>query len=117
MPRGQAQPIGAKFVNQNGYAHTKTEDGWVADHVLIAEQNLGRKLRPNEYAKFQDGDRTNLDPSNIVVRTRGDAKSPQARLAAVEARIEELQAEADELRKEIADATLGLSYNVAHTTY
>jgi hypothetical protein len=68
------------------------------------EQKLGRKLEPNEFVKFKDGKRSNLDPRNLELRVRGDAKSPQARLAAVEARIEELQAEAESLRKEIANA-------------
>lgn len=107
MPRGAAQPVGAKFVNQNGYEHTKTKDrGWVATHVLIAEANLGRELRPNEFVKFLDNDRKNLDPTNIVIRLRGDSKSPQARLAAIESRIEDLQAEAEELRQEIAKQNL-----------
>lgn len=105
MPKGTASPVGTETVNQNGYRQRKTEDrGWVAVHVLLMEQKLGRKLEPNEFVKFKDGKRSNLDPRNLELRVRGDAKSPQARLAAVEARIEELQAEAESLRKEIANA-------------
>jgi HNH endonuclease len=105
MPKGTASPVGTETINQNGYRQRKTEDrGWVAVHVLLMEEKLGRRLAPNEFVKFVDGRRSNLDPSNLELRVRGDAKSPQARLAAVEARIEELQAEAEELRKEIANA-------------
>lgn len=102
MPRGSAAVVGDTFVNQNGYHHTKTEEGWKATHVLKMEEKLGRPLAPNEFVKFIDNDRTNLDIDNLELRTRGDRKSPQARLAQLESRIEELQAEADALRQEIA---------------
>ena len=68
------------------------------------EEKLGRRLEKGEFVKFIDNDRGNLSPDNLELRTRGDRKSPQARLAILEARIEELQAEADELRKKIANA-------------
>jgi hypothetical protein len=103
MPRGQAAEVGATFVNQNGYHHTKAEGrGFVATHILLMEEKLGRQLEKTEFVKFIDNDRTNLEPSNLELRVRGDSKSPQARLAAVEARIEELQAEAEELRQAIS---------------
>jgi len=68
------------------------------------EEKLGRRLEKGEFVKFIDNDRGNLSPDNLELRTRGDRKSPQARLAILEARIEELQAEADALRKLIANA-------------
>src|ERR1700744_2958939 len=103
MPRGASAPVGATFTNQNGYHHTKTEDrGFVATHILLMEEKLGRRLAKGEVFKFIDNDRTNLVISNLELRTRGDRKSPQARLAAIEARIEELQAEAEELRQQIS---------------
>jgi hypothetical protein len=103
MPRGQAAEVGSTFVNKNGYEHTKTEDrGFIGTHILKMEEFLGRRLEKGEFVKFIDGDRSNLDLSNLELRTRGDRKSPQARLAELEARIEDLQAEADELRQEIA---------------
>ena len=105
MPRGQAAPVGAVFTNKNGYHHTKVDEdrGFVATHVLRMEERLGRRLTKGEFVKFVDGNRFNLDPDNLELRTRGDRKSPQARLAVLEAHIEELQAEADELRKQIAN--------------
>jgi hypothetical protein len=102
MPKGQPAVVGSTFTNQNGYHHTKTEEGWKATHTLLMEEKLGRKLSRNEFVKFIDGDRSNLNLDNLELRTRGDAKSPQARLAVLEARIEELQGEAEDLRQQIA---------------
>jgi hypothetical protein len=102
MPRGQQAEVGTRTKNKNGYWQTKTEDrGWMADHILLMEAHIGRRLRPNEFVKFKSEDRGNLDLGNLELRTRGDAKSAAARLAAIEVRIEELQAEAEELRRQI----------------
>lgn len=98
--------MGSTFINKNGYHHTKTEDrGFVATHTLLMEEKLGRRLASNEFVKFIDNDRSNVTIDNLELRTRGDSKSPQARLATLESRIEELQAEAEDLRKEIASAS------------
>jgi hypothetical protein len=105
MPRGQQAEVGTRTQNKNGYWQTKTEDrGWMADHILVMEAHLGRRLRPNEFVKFKTDVRDNLGLDNLELRTRGDAKSAAARLAAVEVRIEELTAEAEELRQQIARA-------------
>src|ERR1700742_4525365 len=105
MPRGQLAEVGTRTQNRNGYWQTKTEDrGWVADHILVMEEHIERQLRPNEFVKFKSEDRDNLGLDNLELRTRGDAKSPAARLAAIESRIEELQAEAEELRAQIANS-------------
>ena len=86
MARGTAAKVGDRFTNANGYTYEKTEDrSWVGVHILIAEEKLGRKLREGERASFVDGDRSNLNPDNIVVKTRSDKKSPRARLAEVTA--------------------------------
>jgi hypothetical protein len=99
MPRGATAEIGDTFVNQNGYHHTKTETGWKATHVIRMEEKLGRPLLKHEFVKFIDGDRTNLDISNLELRVRGDRKGPQARIDVIDAQIEELQAEREELVK------------------
>jgi hypothetical protein len=106
MPRGEPAPVGATFVNQNGYHHTKTEEGWKATHVLNMEAKLGRKLESNEFVKFIDGNRSNFDISNLELRTRGDKKSPAARIAAIDAQIEELQAEKEALLAKVAEAVI-----------
>jgi len=99
MPKGVAAAIGDTFVNQNGYHHTKTETGWKATHVINMEEEIGRPLLPHEYVKFIDGDRRNLCIGNLELRTRGDRKGPQARIDTIDAQIEELQAEREELVK------------------
>jgi hypothetical protein len=101
MPRGQASQIGTRRTSPNGYLYEKTEHGWVLVHRLIAEKKLGRELMPNEYATFADGDRTNLNPDNIIVRARGRT-SLRRRLAQIEAHIKELEAARDELKRRIA---------------
>jgi len=110
MARGTAAKVGDRFTNANGYTYEKTEDrSWIAVHVLIAEEKLGRKLREGERASFKDGDRSNLDPDNIVVKVRLGKKSPRARLAVVNAMIQDhreqleiLEEEKKELETQIA---------------
>lgn len=41
-------------------------------HRLIAEQKIGRKLKPNEVVHHIDGDKLNNDPDNLCVMTRGE---------------------------------------------
>jgi len=41
-------------------------------HRVIAEQRLGRKLKPNEVVHHIDGDKLNNDPDNLCVMTRGE---------------------------------------------
>lgn len=99
MPRGEVAEVGATFVNKNGYHHTKTDTGWKATHVVKMEAKLHRPLMPHEYVKFIDGDKTNLNIDNLELRVRGDRKGPQARIDVIDAQIEELQAEREELVK------------------
>lgn len=105
MARGQNAEIGATRTSQNGYHYTKAEDdgtgkpGWRLTHHIVAEQKLGRKLREDERVTFI-GSKRDLSPSNIRVVEKGKS-SVRRRLAQVEARILELQAERDELRKEL----------------
>jgi len=89
VARGIAANVGDERVSKNGYLYRKTEYGWELVHRIMAETKLGRKLHDNEYATFGDGDRTNLDPKNIVVRVRGRS-SIRRRLAALDARIAEM---------------------------
>jgi|SRR5262245_30236383 len=89
MTRGVTSNVGDERKSPNGYMYRRTEEGWQLVHRLIAEENLGRKLQGNEYATFKDGDRTNLEPDNVIVRTRGRS-SLRRRLALVNARLDEL---------------------------
>jgi len=64
---------------------------------MLVELDMDRGLQKNERVKFLDGDRTNLDLSNLeVYRVR--QKTRHQRIAHLESRIEELTAELDELQ-------------------
>ncbi len=95
--------VGDTLVNENGYHNTKTEAGWRLTHHILAEEILGRPLAPGEFVRFKDTDRANLNKDNLEITTRG-ASSLKARLARVEAKIQELQAERDRLVHEIASS-------------
>lgn len=103
MARGQNVEVGSTRQAQNKYWYTKVAEmpdtgkpGWRLTHHIIAERKLGRPLRTDERVTFKDGKRTNLDPSNIVVVEKGKG-SQRRRLAQIEARIQELTAERDEI--------------------
>jgi len=104
MPRGASKKIGDRFENKNGYTYEKTEQGWRPVHQLIAEQLLGRPLKPDERAVFKDGNRKNLDPTNIRVDIKYSRQSLKAKLVRIEEEIRELEAQAAELRQQIAEA-------------
>lgn len=100
MARGTRAVVGATRVSQNGYHHTRQENGWVATHRLIAEEKLGRPLAENERISFADGDRTNLDPSNIIVTTK-KTSSIRKQIARNKSRIRELQAQTAILERQL----------------
>lgn len=47
-----------------------TKQGYVFEHRLIAEEKIGHYLTPYEVVHHMDGDRTNNDPDNLVVKKR-----------------------------------------------
>lgn len=98
--RGSRSEVGATKIAKNGYHYTKTEDRWRLTHHIVAEENLGRELTADERVVFGDGDRTNLDPENIIVRRKNTA-SLRRKEAQLATRIEELQAELDAVRYQI----------------
>jgi septal ring factor EnvC (AmiA/AmiB activator) len=108
MPKGQTAEVGTTMVNQNGYHHTKTEEGWRLTHHIVAELKLGRALEPNEMVRFQDSDRTNLDPSNIMILRRkinpkrNTRNSIERQLARIEAEINHLTDKRRELEIQLA---------------
>jgi hypothetical protein len=101
MARGKAAPEGSTYVSQNGYHYTKRNGRFTATHVLIAQDKLlGRPIQPHERIRFKDGDKTNLDPNNLEVTIKGTSslKTQKARL---EARIQEFQAQLDEVNRRL----------------
>lgn len=101
---GKVRNDGDEYTSQNGYRYRRVSGKWIAVHILVAEEGLGRKLRPNESAYFQDGNRANLAANNIGVRIKGGGKH-RSRLAAIEERIRELEAERELLLKDLEESS------------
>jgi len=94
--RGRQSKVGDTRVSPNGYHYTRTKGGWELTGRLVAGRELGRPLRSDERIRYLDGDRLNNDSDNIevyVIREKSKAK----RIAHLEAKIEQMQAELDEL--------------------
>ena len=75
-------PIGSERVTRDGYVEVKvsdrpsgrgpTHDNWRPKARLVWEEANGRRLKPGEVVLFCDGDRTNLDPENLVAVTQAE---------------------------------------------
>jgi argininosuccinate lyase len=99
--RGRKAPEGSTYVSANGYHYTKSGDAWRLTHHIIAEEHiLGRPISENELVRFKTNNKANLHPDNIEVVIKGK-QSLRRRKAQLEARIEELQAQLDQVNKEI----------------
>jgi hypothetical protein len=105
--RGSTSDIGTVTIAKNGYSYTKTEDGWRATHYLVMEEKLGRAIQAHERVVFVDGDRANLDPSNLAVKRKTTASLRQKEKQILK-RIEELQADLEEVRTKIKQLESGL---------
>jgi hypothetical protein len=102
MPRGRTSEIGTVTVNANGYSQTKVAHGkWVGTHVLILEKKLGRQLKLGERAIFKDGDKGNLDPENIELVEVTNARTIKAKIAKLQAEIEDRQGMINDLELEL----------------
>lgn len=94
--RGRAAQVGSTHITPNGYHYTRSDDKWVLTHRLMMEKELGRPLRSNERVIFRDGDKTNITLENLrLVEIKGASKAK--RIANLRAKIDELQAELEEL--------------------
>ena len=105
MPRGSTAQVGDTRIAKNGYHYTKTEDrNWVLTHWLTAEAARGgEQINPEkEMVQFIDA-KFKKDPTNPAgVRIiKKNTSSLRKRLAVVEARIEEYQAERARIMKQL----------------
>jgi hypothetical protein len=97
MSRGRNAKIGDENVSANGYTYVRTAAGWRLKHHLVAEKKYGRMIdTTKDQVVFLDKDRTNFDAANIEIRAK-NIGSDAKRRARILAKIEELQAELEEL--------------------
>lgn len=99
------KPVGTERVAPNGYHYIKVANPdkttqWRLKHHLVAEETLGRPLREDERVTFGPKGKSCFDPNNIIVQRQGRT-SQRRRLAQIEARIAELQAEKSQIEKEL----------------
>ncbi len=90
--------MGDRRTSRNGYEYTRTERGWELSHRLIAERKLGHTIGPSERVRFIDGDRTNLSSDNLEVY-EVKAKTNDRKIAELEAKVDDLEAEIELLRE------------------
>lgn len=75
-------PVGSERVTRDGYVEVKVadrpsgegpaHDNWRPKAHIVWEEANGRALGPGEVVVFADGDRSNLDPANLVAMTRAE---------------------------------------------
>lgn len=64
---------GGKTITKDGYiriynpGHPRAINGYVLEHVLVAEKALGKALPPKAMVHHIDGNRQNNKPSNLVI--------------------------------------------------
>lgn len=101
MTRGQVSPDNTTRTAANGYHYTKQNGEWrLTHHIIAEEQILKRPLHKGERVSFGKEGKTVLKASNIIVTPQGKS-STRRRIAILEARQEEIEAELKELRKEL----------------
>ena len=98
--RGRAIAQGTTRTAKNGYHYTRTETKWRLTHHLVAEEMLGRPLRANERVKFGSKGKECLDPENIIIERKGTSMQ-RKRIAIIEDRIRELEAEKAEILSQL----------------
>lgn len=106
MGRGKTADVGTTRVAPNGYHYTKVEDrGWVLTHWLTMEKQLGRRIDPaKEQVRFKDK-KAKRDPYDVrgLVIVKKRTSSLRRRLAVVEDRIRELEAEKAYIKQQLGD--------------
>ena len=64
---------GGVYHHGEGYIFLyQSSKNYKAQHRLVMEEHLGRKLRSDEIVHHKDGDKTNNDISNLEIVTRAE---------------------------------------------
>jgi hypothetical protein len=97
---------GGKNRSSSGYIYVlspnhprHTRDGYVFEHILVAEKKIGRYLKKGELVHHIDGDHANNNPNNLMVMTKQEHQLLHARLRAE--RLKKLEKENRDLRKQL----------------
>lgn len=101
MPRGVPAADGTTRISPNGYHYTRKGGRWRLTHHLVAEKMLGRPIDTDkEMVRFRTGNKLDLRPDNIEIIPKNKSTA-RKRLANIEAKIDELVAQRDELKSEL----------------
>lgn len=72
------QPIGSERITTDGFIQVKATDtgyppkDWVMKSRLVWEESRGAKIPKGHILRFIDGNKLNVDPSNLLLVSRGE---------------------------------------------
>jgi len=76
IPRRPARPYSGKYAwnwkgritcKKNGYIYIRKGNKYIAEHTLVLENKIGRKLVNGEVAHHKDGNPSNNKPTNLLL--------------------------------------------------
>jgi len=79
-------PLGSRRKDSNGYWLVKVREGggrWDKEHVLVAEEHIGRRLSADEHVHHINGTKTDNRIENLHVCTRSEHALAHGSLAAL----------------------------------
>lgn len=110
----QRRQAGDVVVAANGYSYTyvpgdNDKPKRVLTHWLVAEKKYGRPPNAEEQVRFEDGNRKNLHPDNIVYVSKANPVSAlKRRRSTLIDRIREYEEELREVEKKLVEAGVRL---------